>query len=138
MYEINNIIIVIIKDYISCDNMAVFDIDCMSNENHYTKSYIIVVEGRQLERLYIMTLSFGLMPYAAEGLGIKPHLLRMDNVTMTTVCRVCTLNCEGFIRNSLYVNYFLNSYIYLIFYVFRKLGFYMNRQIEYAAFVMTI
>ena len=41
-----------IKDYISCDNMAVIDIDCMSNENHYTKSYRIVVEGRDLERLY--------------------------------------------------------------------------------------
>ena len=25
-----------IKDYINCHNMAVIDIDCMSNENHYT------------------------------------------------------------------------------------------------------
>ena len=41
-----------IKYYISCDNMTVIDIDCMSNEKNYTKSYRIVVEGRKLERLY--------------------------------------------------------------------------------------
>ena len=41
-----------IKDYINCDNMAVIDIDCMSNENNYTKSYHVVVERRELERLY--------------------------------------------------------------------------------------
>ena len=41
-----------IKDYINCDNMAVIGIDCMSNENNYTKSYHVVVEGRELERLY--------------------------------------------------------------------------------------
>ena len=39
-----------IKDYINCDNMAVIDIDCMSNENNYTKSYHVVVEGRELTR----------------------------------------------------------------------------------------
>ena len=41
-----------IKDYINCDNMAVIGIDCMSNENNYTKAYHVVVEGRELERLY--------------------------------------------------------------------------------------
>ena len=28
------------------------DIACMSNENNYTKSYRVVVEGRELETLY--------------------------------------------------------------------------------------
>ena len=41
-----------IKDYINCDTMAVIDIDFMSNENNYTKSYRVVVEGRELETLY--------------------------------------------------------------------------------------
>ena len=33
----------------------------------------------------------------------------MANSTLTTVCRVCILNCEGFTRNLLYVKDFLNS-----------------------------
>ena len=49
------------------------------------------------------------MAYAAKGLGM-PNLLLMANITMTNACRVCTLNCEGFTRNSLYENYFQNSY----------------------------
>ncbi len=48
------------------------------------------------------------MAYAAEGLGIKLNLLLMANSTLTTACRVCTLNCEGFTRNSVYVNDLLN------------------------------
>ena len=48
------------------------------------------------------------MAYAAEGLGIKLKLLLMANSTLTTACRVCTLNCEGFTRNSVYVNDLLN------------------------------
>ena len=62
-----------IKDYINCDTMAVIDVDCMSNENNYTKSYRVVVEGRELETLY--DPEFWPMAYAAEGLGIKPNVL---------------------------------------------------------------
>ena len=40
-----------IKDYINCDHMAMIYIDCMSNENNYTKSYHVFVEGHDLERL---------------------------------------------------------------------------------------
>ena len=74
------------------------------------------------------------MAYAAEGLGIKLNLLLMANSTLTTACRVFTLNCEGFTRNSVYVNDLLN----MLFYVSRKLGCYTNRQIGYAACILTI
>ena len=38
--------------YLGIWRSLIFDIDCMSNENNYTKSYHVVVEGRELERLY--------------------------------------------------------------------------------------
>ena len=41
-----------INHFLSDDNMQVINVECMSNEHHYTKSYRIVVEGRELERAH--------------------------------------------------------------------------------------
>ena len=89
----------------------------MSQEHYCTKYYRIVLHGNDLDRVY--EPESGLRVYAVGGLGKNVNKMGSNanndvNVTMTTNtlnrCTICSMNCEGFNRNSDYLNDVLTTH----------------------------